>query len=97
MKQDREITAAAKGQKSEDKKEQKEQRVIFDRRNYIWMLVGVGLIVLGFVLMAGGGSDNPAEFNYDEIFAWRRIGLAPMLCLAGFGVEVYAIMHRFKK
>lgn len=70
------------------------EKPIFGKKNYIWMLVGVGLIVLGFILMAGGGSENPNEFHYEEIFSWRRIGLAPILCLAGFGVEIYAIMRR---
>ena len=64
--------------------------------NYRWMLVGVLVIVLGFILMAGGGSKDPAVFNYD-IFSWRRITLAPLLVLAGFGIVLFSIMHRFGK
>ena len=74
-----------------------DSRMALTQRNYVLMLIGFAVIVLGFVLMAGGGSDNPAEFNYEAIFSWRRIGLAPMVVLAGFGVVGYSIMKRFKK
>jgi hypothetical protein len=57
----------------------------------MFMLIGLGVIVLGFALMAGGGTDNPAVFN-EAIFSWRRIRLAPTLVLIGFGIEVYAIL-----
>ncbi|MGO3706605.1 MAG: DUF3098 domain-containing protein [Mesonia hippocampi] len=70
---------------------------IFGRRNYLFMLIGLGVIALGFLLMAGGGSDDPNVFN-PEIYNWRRIRLAPMLILLGFGIEVYAILtHPDKK
>ncbi len=55
------------------------------------MLIGLGFIALGFILMAGGGSQNPEVFN-PEIYSWRRIRLAPALVLIGFGLEVYAIL-----
>lgn len=64
---------------------------IFGRKNYKFMFIGLALIALGFILMSGGGSDDPNVFN-PEIFSWRRIRLAPMLVLLGFGVEVYAIL-----
>lgn len=64
---------------------------IFERKNYIFMLIGVGIISLGFVLMAGGGSDDPTVFN-PEIFNRRRIRLAPILIIIGFAVEIYAIL-----
>ena len=48
-----------------------------------------------FVLMAGGGSDSPDEFNY-AMFSWRRITLAPILVIGGFVIEIYAIMRRYK-
>ena len=63
-------------------------------RNYLLMLVGVVLIVLGFVLMSGGTVATPEEFSYD-IFSWRRITLAPILVVAGFAFEIYAILKRF--
>jgi hypothetical protein len=49
------------------------------------------IIALGFILMSGGGSDDPSVFN-DEIFHWRRIRLAPTLVLIGFGIQIYAIL-----
>lgn len=65
------------------------------RKNYILLLAGFGIILLGFVLMAGGGSDSPDEFNY-AMFSWRRITLAPILVIGGFVIEIYAIMRRYK-
>lgn len=70
------------------------QTFLFDRSNYIWMLAGVAVVLLGFILMGGGKSPNPHEFNYDEIYSFRRITLAPIMILLGFGIEVYAIMKK---
>ncbi|MDC8002773.1 DUF3098 domain-containing protein [Aureisphaera galaxeae] len=64
---------------------------IFEKKNYKFMLIGVAFIALGFILMAGGGSDDPNVFN-PEIYSWRRIRLAPALVLIGFGFQVYAIL-----
>ena len=63
-------------------------------RNYVLMIVGAVVIVLGFVLMAGGTVATPEEFSYD-IFSWRRITLAPILVVAGFAFEIYAVLKRF--
>ena len=64
--------------------------------NYKLMLIGLGVIVLGFILMAGGGSDDPDVFN-EDMFSFRRITLAPVLVLAGFVFEIYAIMKKTDK
>ncbi|MFC5048032.1 DUF3098 domain-containing protein [Aquimarina hainanensis] len=64
---------------------------VFRKKNYIVMAIGLGVIALGFILMAGGGSDDPAVFN-PEIYNFRRIRLAPMIVLLGFGIEAYAIL-----
>ena len=69
----------------------KKNLFVFGRRNYIFMIAGLAFIALGFILMAGGGSDDPNVFNPD-IYNWRRIRLAPALILIGFGFEVYAIL-----
>lgn len=61
--------------------------------NYKLMAVGFAIIVLGFILIAGGGSDDPEVFN-PEIFNFRRVTLAPMLLLFGFVFQIYAIMKR---
>ncbi|MFC4723151.1 DUF3098 domain-containing protein [Geojedonia litorea] len=73
------------------RKEQAKPEFIFGKKNYKFMLIGLGCIALGFILMAGGGSDDPNVFN-PEIFNWRRIRLAPTLVLAGFAIEIYAIL-----
>jgi hypothetical protein len=72
------------------------QGFLFDRSNYMWMLGGLLLILIGFFLLAGGKSANPQEFNYDEIYSFRRITLAPLLMLIGFAIEAYAIMKKPK-
>ena len=67
----------------------------FGRENYKLLLIGLGLIVLGFLLMIGGGSDDPNVFSQD-IFNFRRLTLAPLLILAGYVVEIFAIMKKPK-
>ncbi len=74
----------------------KEFTLLFDKENYIWMIGGIALIFIGFMLMSGGKSANPHEFNYAEIYSFRRITLAPIVVLLGFAVEVYAIMKKPK-
>lgn len=74
----------------------KQPDFLFDKSNYKWMLVGVAVILLGLVLMAGGKSPDPHKFNYDEIYSFRRITLAPILILLGLGIEVYAIIKKDK-
>ena len=69
---------------------------LFSKRNYIIMLIGAAFIALGFILMAGGGSDDPNVFN-EEIYNWRRIRLAPTLVIIGLGIEIYAILAKPKK
>lgn len=73
----------------------KSEQFAFARENYKWVLIGLAFIVIGFLLMAGGGSDNPDVFS-DKIFSFRRWTLAPMLVLAGYVIEVYAIMKKPK-
>ena len=68
---------------------------IFSKKNYRLMIIGLGIIVLGFILMIGGGSKDPDVFNPD-IFNFRRIRLAPALVLVGFGIEIAAILLSFK-
>ncbi len=75
------------------KKEEKEARMPLSRRNYVLMLIGLAAIIVGFVLMAGGGSDDPAVFS-QKMFSFRRITLAPIVVIAGFAFEIYAIMWR---
>ena len=67
----------------------------FSTKNYVIMLAGVVVIVLGFVLMSGGGDHTATEFD-ESIFSFRRITLAPIVVIAGFVVVGVAIMKRFK-
>jgi hypothetical protein len=73
------------------RKEDTKDIFIFGKKNYKWMFIGLGFIALGFILMSGGGSDDPNVFN-PEIFSRRRIRLAPTLVLIGFGIQIYAIL-----
>jgi len=78
--------------KSKNKSESPVKReYIFQRKNYFWMFIGLVFISLGFILMSGGGSDDPNVFNPD-IYNFRRIRLAPTLVLIGLAIEVYAIL-----
>lgn len=60
------------------------------------MFIGLAFIAIGFILMAGGGSDDPNVFN-EEIYSFRRIRLAPTLIIIGLGIEIYAILLNPKK
>ena len=69
---------------------------LFDKGNYMWMLIGLGVIALGFFLMAGGRSSDPNLFNKDEVYSTTRITIAPLLIIAGFIIEIFAIMKKSK-
>ncbi len=71
--------------------------ILFDMRNYLLMIGGVLLIVIGFILMSGGGSTDPKVFNASELFSAQRMTVAPLLILTGFVVEVFAIMLKPKQ
>lgn len=73
-----------------------EDELAFGKENYRLLIISVVVVIIGFLLMSGGGTDNPAVFNYDEIFSFRRITLAPVVVLAGFGLAIYAIMKKPK-
>jgi hypothetical protein len=90
-------TAASKTPRSEDQavKSTKIGEFAFGKENYRLMLIGLAFMVVGFLLMIGGGSTDPNKFN-PEIFNFRRITLAPILILAGYVIEIFAIMKRPK-
>lgn len=71
------------------------QTFVFERKNYMMLISGIVLMVIGYILMSGGGSDDPNVFN-PEIFSFRRIVLAPIFILAGLLIEVFAIMVKGK-
>ncbi|MGB5821011.1 MAG: DUF3098 domain-containing protein [Saonia sp.] len=79
--------------------QQPKPEFIFQKKNYMFMFIGIACIALGFILMSGGGNDDPNVFNA-EIYNFRRIRLAPTLVLIGLGIEIYAILlnpHKKKK
>lgn len=69
---------------------------IFDRTNYIIMLAGIVVILIGFALMGGGGTNDPNVFPKEELYSFRRITLAPIVVMLGFGIEIFAILKRPK-
>lgn len=77
-------------------KDSNQPEFLFGKKNYQMMLIGIAVIALGFILMSGGGSDDPNVFN-PEIYSWRRIRLAPTLVIIGLGIEIYAILVNPKK
>jgi len=78
-------------------KNENEQKTGFalGKENYKLMAIGFIIIIIGFILMAGGKSEDPTVFS-DDIFSFRRITLAPLIVLAGFVFEIFAIMKRPK-
>lgn len=60
----------------------------------MFFLAGMGLLALGYILMSGGGVEDPNEFS-DAIFSFRRITLAPLMVLSGYSVIFYSILKRF--
>ena len=67
----------------------------FNKQNYILVIIGLVVLALGFILMIGGGSDDPNVFS-DSLFDFQRLTLAPILILAGYIIEIFAIMKRPK-
>jgi hypothetical protein len=70
---------------------------MFDKSNLMWMLIGAAVMILGFILMAGGRSEDPKVFNPDEVYSTTRITIAPILILAGLGIEIFALFREPKK
>ncbi|MBW7848239.1 MAG: DUF3098 domain-containing protein [Bacteroidales bacterium] len=86
---------SVKNTKTQQQRPADERQFAFGRENYKWVIIGLGLIVLGFFLMVGGNSSDPAVFS-KGIFSFQRWTLAPVLILAGYGVGIYAIMKKPK-
>jgi len=78
------------------KNTEQKHEFLFEKINYKILLIGIAVIALGFILMSGGGSDDPKVYS-DAIFNFRRIRLAPTTVLIGFGITIYAILKNPKK
>ena len=68
----------------------------FGKRNYQLLIAGVIVMAIGFILMSGGGSEDPNVFS-DAIFNTRRLTIAPILILTGLVIEVFAILYKSKE
>ena len=78
--------------------QKKEMPVLFTKDNYKWMLIGIIILVLGMVLMAGGRSDTGANvFDFKDVYSTRRITIAPIVILLGLAIEIFAIFKKPKK
>ena len=68
--------------------------ISFTKQNYYIILVGLAIVIIGFMLMSGGGSENANEFNAEELFSFRRITLAPIMVILGYVIVVIGIMKK---
>lgn len=84
-------TKSSRGSLTTDKNKTEKKELVFNKENYKWVLIGIGLITLGMLLMMGGFNENPTTWDEGEIYSFRRTLLAPIVILAGLGVEIYAI------
>ena len=78
------------------KDENNKPEFLFEKANYTVLLIGLAVIALGFILMSGGGSEDPNVFS-EDIFSFKRIRLAPTVVLIGFGITIYSIFKKEKK
>lgn len=67
-------------------------RFAFNKQNYLLVIIGLVVLIIGFLLLIGGGSEDPAVFN-DSLFDFQRLTLAPILILSGYIIEIFAIMR----
>ena len=68
--------------------------LIFGKQTFLWIGIGVALMALGMLLMAGGGMPSPEVWDEELIYSFRRITLAPIVIIAGLGVITYAILKK---
>ncbi|MDQ3683637.1 MAG: DUF3098 domain-containing protein [Bacteroidota bacterium] len=70
---------------------------LFDKENKLWMLAGIAVMIIGFLLMAGGRSEDPNVFNANEVYSTTRITIAPILLLAGLVILIFSIFRQPKR
>ncbi len=78
----------------EQKKIESKRMFVFDRSNYLFLLIGLAVNVIGFLLMIGGAAESPDDFNAEELFSTRRITIAPIVVLLGYGIVLYSIIKK---
>ena len=77
-------------------KNNSKSKMTLSKQNYKFIILGCIIVVLGFILMSGGGTENPNEFHEEELFSFRRITLAPFFVILGYMVVLYGVMKRPK-
>ena len=73
---------------------EEKSKMVLGKKNYVFIIIGCLVVILGFILMSGGGSENPNVFQEEELFSFRRITLAPFTVMLGYGVVLYGIMKK---
>ena len=73
---------------------EEKSKMVLGKKNYVFIIIGCLVVILGFILMSGGGSENPNVFQEEELFSFRRITLAPFMVMLGNGVDLYGIMKK---
>ena len=73
---------------------EEKKNMVLNKKNYLFIILGCVVVILGFVLMSGGGSENPDVFIEEELFSFRRITLAPFLVILGYGLVLFGIMKK---
>ena len=76
--------------------ESTKNELAFGKENYKLFIAAIVVVAIGYLLMVGGGSDDPTVFNGEELFSLTRITVAPIIVLLGFGIGMYAIMKKSK-
>lgn len=76
--------------------ESKKKNFLFNKSNYVYLIIGVVLNVIGFLMMIGGGAESPNDFNGEELFSTMRITISPIIILLGYVVIIYSIMKKPK-
>ncbi len=67
---------------------------LFGKQNYIWILAGIAVMIIGIILMSGGKSEDPNVFREKDVYSTMRITVAPILILIGLAIEVFAIFRK---
>ena len=96
MKQQIKTTTTTKTVRTANTKPVAGMGTMFDKGNLTWMVIGLVVMAIGFILMAGGRSSDPNVFNANEVYGTRRITIAPIIILAGLVIEIIAIFRRPK-
>lgn len=91
------VTNTAKQHVPVVKKPEPIVHVLFTKENYVWMAIGGAIVLLGMLLMSGGKNQNPNVFDYNVVYSFTRITVAPILIIGGLMVEIYAIFKKSKQ